>query len=180
MKNIVYQLSAAMLAMALAACSSDELTTSTIPETGSSTPQDMAYMSVTVQLPTGGLGTRSQTKPEGGSTDGTEIGQDYENKVNSVLLVLATKDNKFIACGEKTEKFELKSNGTALSTTQSISKDKLVTYYGTSGKLTDTDIRVFVFCNPTARLRTIFEELSAGTVEHENKTEWYDLSNIHI
>lgn len=36
---------------------------------------------VTVQLPAGGAGARSETKPEGGSTDGEEVGKDYENKV---------------------------------------------------------------------------------------------------
>lgn len=184
MKKSFYKVSAAVLAMALAACSSDELTTSTTPgTTGSGNSTDVAYMSVTVQLPTGGQGTRSQTTNNGGATDehegeGTEIGKDYENKVNSVLLVLADKDNKFIACGEKTEKLSQTSGG-QLSTIQSISKEKLVTYYdnyGKNGQLDDTEIRVYVFCNPTARLRTMFANFSdePTATEQMTTTTWYD------
>lgn len=33
-------------------------------------------------------------------SDGTEVGKDYENKVNGVLIVLADANNNFIAAGE--------------------------------------------------------------------------------
>ena len=44
--------------------------------------KDAVYMSVDVTLPSPN-GTRSETnpKPDGGSTGGTEVGQDGENKV---------------------------------------------------------------------------------------------------
>lgn len=60
-------------------------------------PKDAVYMSVDVTLPSAN-GTRSETnpKPDGGSTGGTEVGQDGENKVGSLLLVLADVDNKYI------------------------------------------------------------------------------------
>lgn len=80
----------------IAGCSSDEW------EEGGNTPnpdlEDAVYMNVQVQLPVAGAGTRSNTKPEGGSSDGTEVGKPDENKVKRVLLVMANKDNNKIVC----------------------------------------------------------------------------------
>lgn len=156
-----------MLAMCtIAACSNDELENKPVVDPGAST--DAVYMNVTVQLPTG-PGTRSNTKPEGGSSDGTEVGQDYENKVVSVLLVLAKTDNTLIGCAEKTEGTPKEENGN-ITAVQSISKSELGAYYGDDKKLTaeEQTIRVFVFCNPTDALKRIFAGVSAGDAT------WYD------
>ena len=73
----------------LAGCSNDTLTSDDSDENLNGS-KDAVYMNVSVQLPAGGVGARSETKPGGGSTDGEEVGQDYENEVKEVLLVLAT------------------------------------------------------------------------------------------
>lgn len=83
----------AVLALGLSACSSDE------PVNGSSTPDDSKALHAKIQLflPSA---TRSQTEPTTdeeyqyptNSEDGFEIGQTYENNVNDVTIVLATKD----------------------------------------------------------------------------------------
>lgn len=131
--------------------------------------KDAVYMNVTVQLPTG-RGSRSETQPGGGSDDGIEIGKDYENEVNSVLLVLADKNNKFIACAEKSESLKKESDG-KVTAVQSISKSTLSTYYGgDNGTLADNEIHVFVFCNPTLHLKNVF-----STTETEGvRDDWYD------
>lgn len=196
-KRKLYHLFAAALLFGLAGCSSDELAgVDVVPEGGGS--KDAVYMNVTVQLPVGG-GTRSKTdtednKTEGGelpdyvtSTEGTEVGKDYENKVNSVLLVLADKDNKFIACGEKSESLIMGSDGTTVSTVQSVSKSVLAAYYGESELSEEKrNVRVFVFCNPTGDLREALVALNTnnttgasvadnsdtdGAITAEN---WYD------
>lgn len=163
-----YQFFAAALTLVFIGCNHDELTDGN-SGMGNNNSKDAVYMNVTVQLPVG-TGTRSQTTDQGGSSDGIEVGLDRENKVYSVLLVLADKDNKFIGCAEKSESLATDANG-KVTTVQSVSKSVLSTYYGgEQGKLTEDQqkINVFVFCNPTNALRKIFENLSA-----EDKT-WYD------
>lgn len=113
-----------ILAMGLiAGCSSDEW------EEGGSTPnpdlEDAVYMNVQVQLPVAGAGTRSETNtPEDGdygtSTDGEEVGKDYENAVNRILLVLADKEDNLIGCGTQ-EGFNTLTNG-KVNTVQAIKK----------------------------------------------------------
>lgn len=173
-KRKLYHFFAAALALACVGCSNDDL----LPEGGENSgsggitnSKDLVYMNVTVQLPTG-RNPRSTTGTTGGSSDGTEIGLDRENKVNSVLLVLAKKDNNaFIACAEKLESLATEANG-KITTVQSISKTVLSAYYGTDGTLTgdEQEINVFVFCNPTGALRGIFENLP-----YED-TSWFDKS----
>lgn len=167
-KRKLYQFVAAALTLAsFVGCSHQELTDGN-PGTGGNNSKDAVYMNVTVQLPVPGIGTRSKTNSDdkadyGTSTDGTEVGQDRENRVNSVLLVLADKDNKLIGCAEKSESLVTEKDG-KITTVQSISKSVLSEYYGDNGILEENkqNINVFVFCNPTAALREIFEGLSIG------------------
>lgn len=82
-------LTAATLMLGLAACSSEE----PIPG-GEDNAFDGAgmYATIKLQLP---RATRSQTTEWNGttnSTDGNEAGKDYENNINNVTIVLATKD----------------------------------------------------------------------------------------
>ena len=53
---------------------------------------DASYMQITVALPTA-AGTRSQTNDDGSSTDGEEIGKDYENAVTNLKVVLVNGNN---------------------------------------------------------------------------------------
>ena len=167
-KRKLYQFFATALALAFVGCSHDELTDEN-SVTGGNNSKDAVYMNITVQLPVK-PGTRSTTDDNGGSSDGTEVGLDRENRVHSVLLVLADKDNKFIGCAEKSESLVTEQDG-KITTVQSISKSVLSQYYGGDNSTLGTEkqqINVFVFCNPTSALKGIFEGLSA-----EDAT-WYD------
>lgn len=168
-KRILHQFFAAALALAFVGCGHDELTDGN-SGTGDNNSKDAVYMNVTVQLPVGRTGTRGKTDEQGGSSDGTEVGLDRENRVHSVLLVLADKDNKFIGCAEKSENLATEKDG-KITTVQSISKSVLSDYYGGDNGTLEGDkqqINVFVFCNPTNALKEIF-----GNVSAEDAT-WYD------
>lgn len=154
-----------MLAVcALAGCSDNEVSGNE-PDIYPVHPEDAVYMNVNIQLPVAGGSTRSQTntdddKDYGTSTGGTETGQDYENKVNGVLVVLADMSNNFIASGEHNSLPVVDSKGVVTST-QKINKSTLAAYYtanGTNGVLTNgkDDIKIYVFCNPTMELKSIF------------------------
>lgn len=163
---------AAVLALAFVGCSHDELAGG--DGTVKNDSKDAVYMNVTVQLPAG-PGTRSVTGEDGGSDSGTEIGLDHENKVHSVLLVLADKNNKFIGCAERSESLSTDASG-KVTTVQSISKSVLSKYYGGDQGTLDADkqqINVFVFCNPTSTLRGVFENLAA-----ENETWYNEVCNV--
>lgn len=167
-KKILYQFFfAAICAFALIGCSNELKNENSGKEDNN--PTDAVYMNVTVQMPIG-TSTRSSTNDDGTSTDGTEVGSDSENKVHSVLLVLADKDNKYICCAEKSESLQQQTNG-QVTTVQSISKSVLSQYYGGSdGSLSEDkqQVNVFVFCNPTSTLKKEFENLSA------NDNTWFD------
>lgn len=163
-----------MLAMcAIAGCSDDELNGNKGINPGH--PDDAVYMNVTVQLPVAGGNTRSETKDNedgeyGSSTDGTEVGKDYENKVNEVLLVLADTENKFIAV---TTRKSLNPQEGIVRTTQSINKSTLHEYYQANGgeilNIGKDKIHIYVFCNPTQELTEKFKALQPGNAEW---TKW--------
>lgn len=168
-----------MLAMCtIAACSNDELGNDPIVDPDAS--QDAVYMNVQVQLPVAGGSTRSKTNtPDDGdygtSTDGTEVGKDYENAVNRILLVLADQNNNLIGCG-KQEGFNTQT-GDKVNTVQSIKKSTLKAYYEAnvdeSKKLTDNTIHVYIFCNPTTRLSTFLTD-----ADLIGKDEWVNYRAI--
>lgn len=167
-KKILYQFFfAAICAFALIGCSNELKNENS--GNGDNNSTDAVYMNVTVQMPIG-TSTRSSTSDDGTSTDGTEVGSDSENKVHSVLIVLADKDNKYICCAEKSESLQQQTNG-QVAAVQSISKSVLSQYYGGNDGSLDMEkqkVNVFVFCNPTAALKKEFENLQA------NDVNWFD------
>lgn len=88
--NFKKLLFAALPALLLASCASDE--PAVTPEGGDSNGKPM-YAKIRVQVPTS---SRSQTTPTPGentnSDSGYEIGQDFENNIKNVTVVLATRD----------------------------------------------------------------------------------------
>ncbi len=129
--------------------------------------KDAVYMSVDVTLPSPN-GTRSETnpKPDGGSTGGTEVGQDGENKVSSLLLVLADVDNNYIGhsvVGNLST--SVVAGKSTVSATAAISATALKTYYDTHED-PDKKVNVFAFCNPTYEL---IDDLAK-----EDKSNWFD------
>lgn len=161
-----------MLAMCtIAGCSDNELNGGNEPGVYPGHPEDAVYMNVNIQLPVGGKNTRSETDSDkdddyGTSTDGTEVGKDYENKVNGVLIVLADASNNFIAAGEHNSLPVVREG--IVNTTQKINKSALAAYYGNGTLGAGKDqVNLYVFCNPTMELKQIFEK--SGT---DNK--WID------
>lgn len=161
-----------MLAMCtIAGCSDNELNGSNEPGVYPGHPEDAVYMNVNIQLPVGGKNTRSETDSDkdddyGTSTDGTEVGKDYENKVNGVLIVLADASNNFIAAGEHNSLPVVREG--IVNTTQKINKSALAAYYGNGTLEAGKDqVNLYVFCNPTMELKQIFEK--SGT-----DSKWID------
>lgn len=154
-----------MLAMCtIAGCSDNELNGNDEPGVYPGHPEDAVYMNVNIQLPVRGKTTKSATDSQpdddyGSSTDGTEVGKDYENEVNGVLIVLADADNNFIAAGEHNSLPVVNENNGTVNTTQKINKSALADYYK-SGTLAEGKDRInlYVFCNPTMELKALFEK----------------------
>lgn len=134
--------------------------------------EDKVYVSVAVTLPVGGGTSRSETSdPDNGtssSTNGTEVGKDYENKVNRILLILATENNGYITYG--TVDSDLKTSNTTVKATSKISKTELAAYYNT--KPTDQKIRVFVICNYTDDLLNSFRGSGDQSGISLGDTQW--------
>lgn len=146
--------------------------------------KDMFYVNAKVLLPVA-PGTRSQTGDDGNSNSGKEEGQDYENKVGNVLLVLAERGDKregegkpytYIAHGLAGA---LQQQDGIVTTTIAISQTTLSKYYEDNAVNRVTEIperkqtiQVFAFCNPPQDLLDVFnKELPA---HEELKTTWFD------
>lgn len=152
-----------MLAMCtITGCSDNELNGHNEPGVYPGHPEDAVYMNVNIQLPVGEKNTRSSTDSDfdddyGTSTDGTEVGKDYENKVNGVLIVLADANNNFIAAGEHNSLPVVREG--IVNTTQKINKSALAAYYGSGTLGAGKDqVNLYVFCNPTMDLKKLFEK----------------------
>lgn len=145
----------------LTGCDKDNLDSD---DSGNNGLKDAVYMNVNVLLPSAaGLG-RSSTEEGGGSSDGTEVGKDYENNVSNILLVLASSDDEYIAHdfvgGLLTTN---KTSKPTVSATASISKTSLASYYqGQTLSEQRQKIHVYVFCNPTQELIQKLESASLG------------------
>lgn len=157
-------LACAAAVCALAGCSDKDLTDNSPVVNPGDDPKEKAYMSVTVQLPTAAPGTR------GGTDSGTEVGQDYENSVSELLLVLATRGNEYVTHA-LVEGKDLPSTQTtgSIPVTAEFNRTGISKFYGEDGKVKNNNnhIHVFVFCNPTEELKNSF----TGRAVDPN---WYD------
>lgn len=172
MKKSKFYLGAALMSLAclMSACSSDE------PDANKGTDivdnGEKVYMSVTVSLPTAG-GARSETdNPDNGtsaSTDKTEVGKDYENKVTNMLIILARKaDNSFITYGT-VDNNKAVQTGTNVKATTKISKTSLSNYYA-GGAQANREVNVFIICNYT---QEIYDKFTKTGVSSGDKN-WLD------
>lgn len=153
------------LAMAalVASCSDDNVGNGnepTLPETG-----EAVYMGLTVQMPS--ASGRSQTQTPGASNDGIEVGTDSENKVNEVAIVVAkASDNSFIVYGLVSNDLVSIPADNSYKTTAKLQKTNLNDYYTNPGF--SQEVNIFVFCNPTADLKTLIQDATLGD------GNWYD------
>ena len=139
--------------------------------------KDVVYVNVQVQLPTANINADNENNKtdSDGSTSNTAT-KEHENRVNSILLVLADKDDKFIACGEQVSLTALNKAKGTIGTVQKIDKAALAAYYKPDGMLDEGKdrIHIYAFCNPTNELRDLFKEhfmLKEWIHKTENITE---------
>ena len=198
--RILSLLSGAALLLAAGSCS-DETLNSGAQEPGKLSPDGTGgvYMTVDFQMPDGTSSTRSETTDEGGSTGGTEIGSDEENNVTTALIVLASTEETTITGTETPDLHEYGfivaglvqnnrinyispdqgSESKQYRATAKLQKENLNTFYGlywdqSQQQYNIPPVYVFVFCNPTKELISMFtdadEGIEFGSAEWVNKT----------
>lgn len=161
------------LACSMTSCSDDEPGGGTKNEPGDG---NGFYAKVTLQLPTAGMGSRSKTETPGTgndpaqSTDGYETGQDYENAVSSMVVVLATKtagtdgaadQYNYVSSADGAIVQSSTGNGTQPTFVMQFDSESLKPY-AKEGAKEDTPLWIFAFCNPTPTLRATLNGLKAG------------------
>lgn len=151
------------LALALASCSSE----APAPNNGGDADGDV-YATLNIKLPTG---TRA-------GNVGQEYGQESENYVSKVLVVLTKKnetgDYIFLTYDEAdamggdpiTGDHEIEEGKTPVNelkyTLNFSAKDMSPSALGVADNNAEAEIYVFAFCNPTSRLRTIVSNWTSG------------------
>ena len=162
---------AASSVVLLAGCS-DDLVTGTSGQEGLN-PDDNTpgvYIGVNFQMPGMGSTRSTTTDPaddQSTSNAGVEVGKNYENNVNEVLLILARKDDYgFIGAARVQSDYIYKHTNTNSSfgnvasyhAAAKFEKSQLDEYYQDE-KNFDTEIAVFVVVNPNGGLQSYFESL---------------------
>lgn len=145
MKFLTKFMATVCLAAGLTACSSEDGPgTEPTPE-----PQSGFYSQITFRLPQGSRSTASE---------GNEVGQNDENNVGSILVVLATQesagaDYKFLTYSLNDSPITGGNNTTHTIVFQD--RDKLFAQ-------ANNIIHIFAYCNPTEELRAVVEGLAEG------------------
>lgn len=162
----IKSLFAGLLSIAMFASCSDNVVEngSSLGNGNGTTDNAGVYMKVVVSMPEG---SRSFTSGPGTSTGGFEVGSDAENRVSTMLIVLAKQsNNEYVAHALVDNSIISLNNGKNYAATGKISKSDLTDFYAgvTAG---NTDIHVFVFCNPTSDLLDVFNENNVAA-------DWFD------
>ncbi len=177
-RNRIFGALSALALLASAACSSDNLAPGEEPGQLKPGSSGGVYMTIDFKMSNGSSETRSETDKDGGSTGGTEIGSDEENYVTDALIVLASTQEKpsssndvpgleeygFIVAGtvQNNNIAFLTDKGTKqYRATACLQKENLNTFYGlywdeSQNSYNIPPVYVFVFCNPTKELTTLF------------------------
>lgn len=120
-------------------------------------------------------GSRSTTGDPGNngstSTGGVEIGQDYENKINEAIIVLArSSDNGFIAASTVTtnDLHAISADKSAYKALSKFSKTQLSAYY--NDKDFSNKANIFVFANPNQGVKDAI--LARMTAQRFQLREW--------
>lgn len=170
----------ALGAMALLAvsCSSDE---PLVNGPDSPDADGDVYATLNLKLPTG---TRATNNPVG-----EEFGQDYENYVSKVIVVLTQKsgNNYMFLTYDEADTFEdgiLEGDNhenvqKELKYTLNFNaKDLTPNGLDVSGEDGKDNVYVFAFCNPTKRLQTIISNMTPGSIAFDgNNTGLIDTDN---
>ncbi len=164
MKKFKFLSIAAVALMMLGSCSDDKLDGKGDEPGYKPSVDDGVHFSLIIDLPSGGRSRSTTTDPNGdgssSSSSGVEIGQDYENEIKTVAVVLArSKDNGFIAAAPvaKEQIRSVVANKTAYQVTSSFSKTTLSEFYAKMDEQKDEEFscNIFVFANPGDKINTI-------------------------
>ncbi len=165
MMKIWNVLFAGVLAAGMAVSCTDENPAGENPTPGADDTRAL-YMNVSVALP---APTRSETGDEGGSSDGSEVGKDYENSVKKLLLVLTKTDDSYVTYGV-VEGLSTPAGKSTITTTAKFNRTDIQRFYDADGNLLGSNlIHVYTFCNPTTELLDYVTGLSST-----DGAKWYE------
>lgn len=177
-KNRILSFLSAGVLLLTGACSNEILDQGKGNDQKDIDPSEGVFMAVNFDLPTA-KETRSYTDDENSSNSGTEIGQEYENKVRNVAIVLTSYSNEFIAYSLSQTIDPVGTSGRSYRTTNKFEKTALGIYYGQEEMFAidqntgNHKINVYVFCNPTPGLLKKLGDIADPDVE--TNEEWYDI-----
>lgn len=163
------KLSLGALALLMSACSSDE----PIAPDNSQVPggENDIYASLTLRLPSSN-GTRGVTETGEYYNDGIEIGQDYENKVSNVLVVLATREgNTFRLLTKSVSDIKELSGENEIKYTLTFKSSEMTPdALDEDSKIPGTQsVYVFAYCNPSAKLLELADNWETGNTSFINQ-----------
>ena len=165
MMKIWNVLFAGVLAAGMAVSCTDENPAGENPTPGADDTRAL-YMNVSVALP---APTRSETGDDGGSSDGSEVGKDYENSVKKLLLVLTKTDDSYVTYGV-VEGLSTPAGKSTITTTAKFNRTDIQRFYDADGNLLGSNlIHVYTFCNPTTELLDYVTGLSST-----DGAKWYE------
>ncbi len=131
--------------------------------------EDCVYMDVGLSFSSGEVRTRSNTgDPSDGyvtSDDGTEPGKDRENAIAEVLLLIADTQDNNIAAGL------LETSGDGLDFVIPVPFRRLKDHAG-------EEVHVYVFCNPTDKLKSLAVNTPEGTLPSDFKDMEHTLQDF--
>lgn len=160
---------AGALTLGLWSCSSDE----PAPDKGNDTKGDV-FATLTLQLPNGRSVT--DTTDDNGdypahSTNGNEVGKDYENNVNAIYVVLAKRDATTGAFTYAAKSYSSSvMNQAASKATFTIQFQSQELENVAKGTAAEREVYVFTYCNPTVGLKTYLDNLTSGDFIDETYT----------
>lgn len=179
MRNIYFMLLSAML-LFVVGCNKEKQNGESLD---SDVTVDYVYMDMTMQLPVD-TGTRSGTDwdseddPGKGNSNSdavpdTEDGQDYENTVKTVMLVLANSKDEFISYSEVTGSIAKKESAGEYSIKAKFNRSDIEDAYKAGGALAEsTTVKIYAYVNYTNNLHKLF----SGISENDKKEEWLNWS----
>lgn len=179
------KLTIGLMAMALAACSNVDEPEVNAPSTGTDAATEATkdvYATLTLKLPSS-TGSRAN--------NGEEFGQDFENNVGKILVVLATKD------GDSTYKYLTRATADAKPNFTDVAYNtvKYVLNFSSSemtpnpldktensngATIPGTTVYVFAYCNPTTELTNFFNLKSKGDIFTDELGKITDKDNAEI
>lgn len=163
MKKIL-SLACGVSALLFASCANDE---PIAPENNVESQNGDFYASLTLRLPSG-----SGTRAVNGGYSGTEIGQDSENDVQNVIVVLATKDAqgryKIMSQAQASKTNITSSTGSNVNYNFNFSTDQMSdNLLDESSELAEKEVYVFVYANPTTNVTTLIDGSTSTVLDNK-------------